>query len=49
MPDRPEEAGVFLDRDELLGLAREVPDLLTPALLQAVRAGLPWKRPLSRR
>lgn len=48
MPDRPEE-GAFLDRDELLGLAVEVPELLTPALLEAIRAGLPWKRSLSRR
>ncbi|WP_301000972.1 hypothetical protein [uncultured Bilophila sp.] len=49
MPDRPEEAGVFLDQDEVRGLAGEVPDLLTPALLHAVRAGLAWKGPLSRR
>ncbi|MEI3478763.1 MAG: hypothetical protein V8Q84_06200 [Bilophila sp.] len=49
MTDRPEEAGVFLDQDEVSGLAGEVPDLLTPALLHAVRAGLAWKGPLSRR
>ena len=49
MPDRPEEAGVFLDQDEVRGLAGEVPDLLTPALLHAVRAGLAWKGSFSRR
>lgn len=49
MPGFPGEAGVFLDRDELLGLAGEVPDLLAPALLGAVLAGLPWKKPFSSR
>lgn len=48
-PDFPYEAGTFLDQDELLGLAEEVPELLTPVLLEALRNGLPWKSPLSTR
>lgn len=47
--DFPYEAGTFLDQDELLGLAEEVPELLTPVLLEALRNGLPWKSPLSTR
>lgn len=50
LPD-PERTGeyMFLDADELEGLAGQMPELLTPALLWAVRSGSLWTPGTSRR